>query len=92
MSEKEVFNQEIDNDELEDVIGGAALSGPVPPGKKDSDTSNCTYCDTRNIYGGKGFPNCAGTVEAGSWCSQSDACAKNAVCYKGMSECDKTWK
>ena len=32
MSEKEVFNQEIDNDELEDVIGGAALSGPLPPG------------------------------------------------------------
>ena len=92
MSEKEVFNQEIDNDELEDVIGGAGITGALSPGQKDADTTNCTNCDIRNIYGEGGFPNCANTVEAGSWCSQNDACVKNAVSYKGMQECDKSWR
>ena len=92
MSEKEVFNQIVDDDELEETVGGAGLSGAIPPGQKDADTSNCTNCDIRNIYRGGGFPNCANTVEEGSWCSQNDACVTNAVSYKRMQQCDKSWR
>lgn len=84
MSDKEVFEQEIDNDELENVSGGYEI--------KDSDENNCTRYHIRNIYAGSGFPNCAAGVEDGSLCSTNDACYKVAVKYKEMTDCSKAWR
>lgn len=44
----------------------------------------------RNIYEGE-FPNCAATVEGGSWCWNNDACEKFAVIYT-MHSCGRAWK
>ncbi len=44
-----------------------------------------------NIYDG-GFPNCAATVESGSWCGSNDACHTWSIIYVGMSDCSKAWK
>ena len=84
MSDKEVFEQKVNDDELENVSGGYEI--------KDSDSNNCTRYHTREIYGGNGYPNCAASVEDGSLCSTNDACYKVAVEYKGMTDCAKAWK
>ena len=81
--EKKVFSQELNRDDLKAVAGG-------------SDDRNCTGDSTRSIYGGKGFPNCANTVEDGSSCDHSDACVSTIVTYFGMhtcfiSDCHKAW-
>ena len=60
------------------------------------DTDNCENIHYRDIYKG-GFPNCAATVEDGSWCGTNDACSNNAIKYKGMENCfanycNKAWK
>ena len=81
-----IFDQEINDDELKDVANG------------DVDTWNNCYKEwERDIYGGKGFPNCASTVEEGSWYSEGDACLSNAIDCQGIegcyiSDCKKAWK
>lgn len=64
--------------------------------EEEADTNNCVNSFYRDIYQG-GFPNCAATVEDGSWCGTNDACVSTAVHYKGMeecsfSDCSKAWK
>ena len=44
------------------------------------------------MYGGGSFPNCAATVEDGSWCKRNDACHDKAVDYRGMGSCKKAWR
>ena len=56
------------------------------------DPKNCNVQFVRPIYGGNGFPNCAATVEDGSWCSTNDACYDVAIDYKGMRDCAKAWR
>ena len=80
MSEKEVFEQKVSDEELEAVAGGDG----------DSD-DNCSNEFRRDIYAG-GFPNCAATVEHNSWCDTNDACFNDAVCYYDMKECTKCWQ
>ena len=82
---KDILDQEIALDDLNAVAGGA------------SSDDGCVEGFTRNIYGGKGFPNCAATVEDGSWCGSNDACATIMVYYTGMkgcggSDCHKAWR
>ena len=81
---KEVFDQEISPDDLDAVAGGAGNGG------------GCVRADLRFIYSG-GFPNCAATVEDGSFCNSNDACYDDEVDYRGMEDCvfvncNKAWK
>ena len=80
-NEEQVFKQEVADDELEAVAGGDCF---------DEDLNNCYGAYARNIYSG-GFPNCAATVEDGSWCGKNDACYSYAIFYKGM-KCDRAWR
>jgi hypothetical protein len=86
LNEEQVFKQEVADDELEAVAGG---KGYKPPTKDD-----CTELHKRDIYQG-GFPNCAATVEDGSWCDTNDACKAQQVNYYNMSckvnSCTKSW-
>ncbi len=85
-------------DDLDAAAGGyyaegAAVVNSIMVGhSQDDDTNNCDRYDRRQIYGGGGFPNCAATVEDGSWCKSSDACVNFAVDYKGMTNCKKAWR
>ena len=96
--ENEVFDQEVSLDELEAVAGGydcSAESRILPwtlDDQWDADKDNCVQDHYRQIYGGNGFPNCAATVEDGSWCGTNDACNNNAIDYKGMNDCSKAWR
>ena len=93
-NEEQVFKQEVADDELEAVAGGGwgtcggAASSKNNPASWDSDSDHCVKEHDRDIYEG-GFPNCAATVEDGSWCSTNDACVHDAVDYKGMNDCKK---
>lgn len=78
--EDEVLAQPLSPDELEAVSGG----------DQDDDRINCVRYSERNIYLG-GFPNCAATVEEGSFCASNDACYHSMVCYYIMQECNKAW-
>ncbi len=78
--EDEVLAQELSPDELEAVSGG----------DQDEDRKNCVRYSERNIYLG-GFPNCAATVEDGSFCSSNDACYHSMVGYYILVECQKAW-
>lgn len=80
LNEEQVFKQEVSDDELEAVAGGAPGTG---------DKNNCNNAHRRDIYGGAGFPNCAATVEDGSLCNTNDACLYLSVRYKGMTDCTK---
>lgn len=88
LNEEQVFKQEASDDELEAVSGGGNSAGDEF-GSWHKNSDNCTKMDTRNIYGGKGFPNCAATVEEDSWCGYNDACIMEAVAYQGMETCVK---
>ena len=79
--EDEVLAQELSPEELAAVAGGG----------DPSDVNCTTQVYGRNIYYG-GFPNCAATVEDGSWCGQNDACINISVIYKFMSHCGKAWR
>ena len=79
--ENEVLVQELSLEELASVAGGG----------DPSDVNCTTHVYGRNIYYG-GFPNCAATVEDGSWCGQNDACYNISVIYKFMADCGKAWK
>ena len=83
LTEEEVFQQEISPEELDEVAGGQATF---------RNDNNCSSSEHRYIYGGKGFPNCAATVEDGSWCDSNDACMVFAVCYREMKDCNKAWR
>ena len=90
--EEEVFSQDVSAEELGTISGGSSI---VLDG--DDDTSNCVELQKRKIYGGRGFPNCAATVESGSWCGKSDACTNYAVVYDDihgcfLADCHKSWK
>ena len=76
----EVLAQPLSPEELEAVSGG----------DQDADRTNCVRYSERNIYLG-GFPNCAATVEDGSWCDTNDACYHSMVGYYIMTECNKAW-
>ncbi len=82
LNEEEIFNQETKNEELEAVAGGRV---PAPF------SLGCESSSERYIYTWA-FPNCASTVEDGSWCGSADACFKGAIEYLGMIECKKAWK
>ena len=87
--EKAVFEQEISPDDLDAVAGGTEVVDPVWD-------NNCAKQHYRDIYEG-GFPNCANTVEDGSYCSTNDACYNDAIVYKGMkgcsfADCHKAWE
>ena len=89
--EDEVFDQEVSIDDL-DAAGGTVFLTP------DDDKNNCVRADYRDIYGGKGFPNCAATVEEGSHCGTNDACIADAINYTGFKStgyfdrCLKAWR
>ena len=89
-NEEEVFLQSADYSELSGVAGGN--SDDDPPSWWDKDTDNCVMNNARDIYGGKGFPNCAASVEDGSWCGTNDACIVQAISYYNRKECPKAWK
>ena len=100
-TEDAVLGQELSVDEMEAAAGGNAcpqgqnvVTSPVNDGNRCSLTqqANCYHEEKRSIYSG-GFPNCAATVEDGSWCSSNDAChTSNAIRYAGMKDCTKAWK
>ena len=93
-NEEEVFLQSADDEELSGVAGGEDDSIEVGfcAGTWDADSKNCTKIHERSIYGGNGFPNCAASVEDGSWCRINDACFDPAIDYQGMEGCKKAWK
>ena len=96
MSEKDILQQPLSEEEMGDVAGGFDVECKdltvTQTTSLDSDTSNCSQCYSRSIYGGNGFANCAATVEDGSWCSSNDACFADSVKYLNMKDCSKAWK
>ena len=100
-TEDAVLGQELSVDEMEAAAGGNAcpqgqnvVTSPVNDGNRCSLTqqANCYHEEKRSIYSG-GFPNCAATVENGSWCGTNDAChTSNAIRYTGLTDCTKAWK
>ena len=93
--EKEILGQELSKEDLAEVTGG----------KWDLDHDECSNNHYRQMHlrkdfsGGPGawsyvpfFPNCAATVEDGSWCGSNDACVRGAVVYVGMNDCTKAWR
>ena len=89
--EDEVFDQELSLDDLDAAAGGSGdCNEPSVCGQPSYDS--CTRNHNRQIYGGGGFPNCAATVEDGSWCKSSDACYNEAIDYKDTSSCSKAWR
>lgn len=78
--ESEVFAQELSQDDLEAATGGVVI---VHQGSSDADINNCTTEETRSLYGGSGFPNCARTVSNNEECDESDACYACAIVYEG---------
>ena len=91
--EDEVLAQPLSPDELEAAAGGGKAGSLANDGHSCSQTqqANCFREEKRSIYLGA-FPNCAATVEDGSWCSTNDACVKVAVNYQGMNDCGKAWR
>ena len=100
-AEDAVLSQELSADEMDAVAGGGAcpegqnvVTSPINDVHNCSLTqqANCILEEHRSIYNG-GFPNCAATVEDGSWCSSNDAChTSNAIRYTGLTDCSKAWK
>ena len=88
--EKAVFAQEVSQEELENVSGGAG-TGCWSNGRR-----SCLAQLYRNMYDdfytGAGFPNCANTVNDGSWCGENDACFSMAIIYEDMTDCHKAWR
>ena len=97
--EEEVFDQELSVDDLDAAAGGTYDCGGVEASMddeaagrgQDANTFDCVQLHKRLIYAGSGFPNCAATVEDGSWCDRNDACYGKAIDYQGMAHCKKAW-
>ena len=92
-TEDSVLGQELSADEMEAVAGGQNTGSNSNDGYSCSKTqqANCTREEKRSIYRGA-FPNCAATVEDGSWCTTNDACVKVAIDYQDMNDCGKAWR
>jgi hypothetical protein len=88
LNEEQIFMQEVDDGELKTVTGGEVCEN----GQWFEKDRNCTKMETRRIYGGKGFPNCAATVEEGSWCGYNDACTWKAVVYTDTKRCTNSFE
>ena len=84
--DNEVFAQSVSLDDLDAVSGGNFLHD------EDYDSGNCIQTSFRHIRRGNGFPNCAATVEDGSWCDYNDACHIDSIRYTGMKDCNKAWR
>lgn len=88
-TEKAVMGQELSLDEIETASGGL--------GDRDGNdcaynqSLNCISWEKRYAYQG-GFPNCAATVEDGSFCGRNDACYDEAVGYLDLKDCAKAWR
>ncbi len=89
--EKEIFEQEPSEEELEAVGGGYSPCGRTEENKMFERISKKVKETAINIYEG-GFPNCAATVDDGSWCGSNDACYGDEVKYIGMKDCQKAWE
>ena len=88
--EEAVLGQELSPDEMEAMTGG--IAGVRDGADCDHPQSiNCYSWETRYIYE-KSFPNCAATVEDGSFCDTNDACYTVAVTYVGKKDCAKAWR
>ena len=88
-SDDAVFDQEVSPDELESVAGGITKDGC---NSMQYDCSNTHARPIKYLPSGNGFPNCASTVEDGSWCDTNDACWAASVIYSNMEECSKAWR
>ena len=91
--EKKVFSQELDRDDLKATTGGKNDGSSCG----ETQYANCTNYHERPMYGGRGFPNCASSVEDGSVCGDADACFSWSVVYQGMkgclaSDCHRSWR
>ena len=82
-----VFQQDVSEEELPGISRGRSETYSLA----EPEYEHCDDNYYRYIYRG-GFPNCAATVEDGSWCWNSDACYGDGVVYKDMTECKKAWK
>jgi len=87
--EYEVFNQKLSLEDL-DAAGGLFLRSGQE--QEDVEPADCVQRHYRPIYGGHGFPNCASSVEDGSWCDKNDACLGISVRYTGRQSCGKAWE
>ena len=88
--EEEILAQEISKEELDNVAGGGNC--PNQAQKDIFGANDCSSDTTRWIYR-RSFPNCAQSVEDGSWCGSNDACfTYSSVHYTGMDDCTKAWK
>ena len=90
--EEEVFAQSLSLEELDAASGGSGSDCKDYSTCGDASYESCVINHFRQIYGGGGFPNCAATVEDGSWCDENDACTDFAVVYKGRVSCGKAWR
>ena len=91
--EKKVFSQELDRDDLKATTGGKTDGWSCDA----TQYANCINENDRPMYGGRGFPNCASSVEDGSDCDDADACFGWSVKYQGMkgclaSDCHRSWR
>ena len=93
-AEEEVFSRNVSEDELANTSGGDSCSNHATidcPFDNIEDSWHCIKLYKRMIYYPK-FPNCAKSVEEGSWCGENDACLTLAVQYNGMTDCHKSWR
>ena len=91
-TEDKVFSQKVSEDELNSISAGFCgdSSGGCSWWAYDQH-EHCTEVYHRHIYEGE-FPNCAATVEDGSWCGSNDACYGDEVIYVDMEHCGKAWE
>jgi len=82
-NEDKVFGQDLSQKEMEQVSGGKMVDRDF--------NGECVSSHERWIQRG-GFPNCAATVEDGSWCDTNDACYSSAIAYFDMRSCKKAWE
>ena len=87
--EEEILAQDLSKEELDSVAGG----GNCPSLAWKYGPNECRIGGTtRWIYRNR-FPNCAKSVEDGSWCWSNDACfTYQSIYYTGMDECSKAWR
>ena len=81
-AEKAIFAQEVSEDELRGINVGYSEC-------KEQYTAICDKQNFRYLHEYPDRLNCAATVEAGSWCGESDACYLAAICYIDLKHCDK---
>ena len=91
-AETAVFGQNVSEEELAGTSGGiCGLNGTDCGAPSAEQIHHCITDWSRSIYDG-GFPNCAKSVEDGSWCGSNDACYIYDVQYYDMQGCKKAWR